>query len=86
MLFSKEKLLLEITSKGDFSTIQYIAQNNFLISLLSLFLITLIILIIYGFKVNKKDYWMAITVAMLINLFLTILIIVGLLPSVTSLK
>lgn len=86
-MFSKEILLSKITNLNDFKTIQYIAQNNFAISLIIMWIITFLIIILFGFgKMNKSTYWIAFGTAIGINLLLTILIISGILPAVTSIN
>lgn len=79
-MFNKEKLIFETAQLNDAQTIQYIAQHSFLISLISIWLITILTFIIVSSMTKKKNFGIAFIISMGINIMLTIMVVLGILP------
>lgn len=83
-MFNKELMLSKIVQFGDFNTIQYISQSSFFVSIFTVWLVTLITFLLLAFLPKKTNLWIAFVVAMIINLLGSILIILGVLPSLLT--
>ena len=80
-MFTKVDLLLKITGLNDFETIQYISKTYFLISLITLWLVTLTVFLLIMLSTKNKKPLTAFIIAMIVNLILSLLIIFGFFPA-----